>query len=259
MDILSLIALDTKLDVEQRKVVRPLESLKRTVLRKSGRSFREALARKGSVNIIAEIKKASPSKGTFREDFDCGRLAEQYREGGAAAISVVTERKHFLGSFENLDKAKEISQLPVLCKDFILDEYQIYEARAHCADAILLIAALLSTDRLRKMRETAVSLGMDSLVEIHDAEELKSALASGADIIGVNSRNLKDFSVSLDLAISLGREIPNGVVRVAESGINSPGDINALGSAGYNAFLIGESLIRSGNPAALLRELRGES
>ncbi|MEK7774528.1 MAG: indole-3-glycerol phosphate synthase TrpC [Candidatus Zixiibacteriota bacterium] len=259
MDILSLIALDTKLDVEQRKVVRPLESLKRVVLPKSGRSFRDALTRKGSINIIAEIKKASPSKGIFREDFDCGRLAQHYREGGAAAISVLTERKHFLGSFENLEKAKSISQLPVLCKDFILDEYQIYEARAHGADAVLLIAALLSTDRLRKMRETAVSLGMDSLVEIHDTEELKSALASGADIIGVNSRNLKDFSVSLDLVINLGKGIPDGVVRVAESGISSRENIIALTDAGYNAFLIGESLILSDNPAALLRELRGES
>ena len=258
MDILSRIALDTKLDVEQRKIVRPLESLKRSVTSKTDRSFRDAISQENRVNVIAEIKKASPSKGVFREDFDCGCLAEQYRLGGAAAISVLTERKYFLGSFENLEMARKLSGLPVLCKDFMVDGYQIWEARGHGADAVLLIAALLSTDRLRSMRHLATSLGMDSLVEVHDEDELASALAAGADIIGVNCRNLKDFSVSQKLAVTLGRMIPEGIVRVAESGISSRNDIVALTEAGYSAFLIGESLIRSNNPSTLLRELRGE-
>jgi indole-3-glycerol phosphate synthase len=258
MDILSRIALDTKLDVEQRKIVRPLESLRRSVTPKTDQSFRDAISKNNRVNIIAEIKRASPSKGVFREDFDCRKLAEQYRLGGAAAISVLTERKHFLGSYENLEIAKKLSGLPVLCKDFMLDEYQIWEARGHGANAVLLIAALLSTERLRQMTEVARSLFMDCLVEIHDADELRSALAAGADIIGVNCRDLKDFSVSLQLAITLGRLIPEGVVRVAESGISSRSDIVTLTDAGYNAFLIGESLIRSDIPATLLGELRGE-
>jgi indole-3-glycerol phosphate synthase len=259
MDILTRIALDTKLNVEQRKVVRPIESLKRSVSPKTDRSFRDAISQRGRVNIIAEIKKASPSKGIFRENFDCVYFAEQYKLGGAAAISVLTERKHFLGSFENLERAKEISGLPTLCKDFILDEYQIWEARAHGADAVLLIAALLSPERLRVLKDVAKSLSMDCLVEIHDEAELRNALAADADIIGVNSRNLRDFTVSQKIAVDLGQLIPDGIVRVAESGISSGSDIVLLTEAGYDAFLIGESLIRSDNPSALLLELQGAS
>jgi len=221
------------------------------------RGFKEGLQQASKLRpaIIAELKKGSPSKGLIREPFHVGALATQLANGGAAALSVLTEERYFLGSLNNLVEASAATELPCLRKDFIVDQFQILEARAHRADAILLIAAGLSQPELEFLHSRARESGLDVLVEIHDQVELDRALDIGADIIGVNSRNLKTFEVSLDTALQLANRIPDNVVRVAESGIHDAQDIAMLRSAGFDAFLIGESLMRAGNPGEMLRKL----
>jgi indole-3-glycerol phosphate synthase len=205
--------------------------------------------------VIAEIKKASPSKGVLAQEFHPAGIARVYQAGGAAALSVLTDEKHFQGSLSDLESAREAVQLPVLRKDFTIDPYHVHQAAAHGADAILLIAAILSEREMRDLRELADRYRMEALVEVHDAEELQPALASGARIIGVNNRNLHTFEVSLDTSLRLSDKIPAGVVRVAESGIHSSADVQQLSSAGYQAFLVGEHLMKSGDPAGALRAL----
>jgi indole-3-glycerol phosphate synthase len=205
--------------------------------------------------IIAEIKKASPSKGVFTEAFDPAAIARAYEQGGASALSVLTDEKYFRGSLSNLESARAAVNLPALRKDFTIDAYHVHEAAAHGADAILLIAAILSERQLRDFREMAERYSMAALVEVHDEEELKPAIASGARMIGVNNRNLHTFEVSLDTSLRLAEKIPAGVIRVAESGINTAEHIGQLRAAGYQAFLIGEHLMKSGDPAAALRAL----
>ncbi len=209
--------------------------------------------------IIAEIKKASPSKGLIRGDFNPEWLARRYRAGGAAALSVLTDEPFFQGSLRNLELASEATPLPCLRKDFMVDEYQIVEARAHRADAILLIAAALANDELKRFAQAAHALSLDVLVEVHTADELDRVLdalgESGADAIGVNNRDLKTFEVSLETSLALVERIPAGVVRVAESGISDAADIAKLREAGFDAFLIGESLMRQPDPGAALAEL----
>jgi indole-3-glycerol phosphate synthase len=205
--------------------------------------------------IIAELKKASPSKGVLIAEFDPASMSRSYEEGGAAALSVLTDEKHFLGSLSDLESARAAVRLPVLRKDFTIDAYHVQQAAAHGADAILLIAAILSERQMRDFRELAERYRMAALVEVHDAEELGSAIASGARLIGVNNRNLHTFEVNLETALRLAEKIPAGVVRVAESGIHSPADIKRLRAAGYQAFLVGEHLMKSGNPAGALRAL----
>lgn len=221
---------------------------------KHTRPFAQTLTAPG-ISIIAEIKKASPSKGLLQREFHPARIARLYEEGGAACLSVLTDRRYFQGSLQDLEAARAAVNLPVLRKDFTIDRLQIFEAAAHGADAILLIAAALDTQHLTHFRELAESLNMAVLVEVHDSEELQKAINSGAKIIGVNNRNLETFEVSLDTSIRLSLQMPSNVIRVSESGIFTRADIGMLRKAGYDAFLVGESLMKSPVPAAALREL----
>ena len=205
--------------------------------------------------IIAEIKQASPSKGLLVADFDPSRIALAYQAGGAAALSVLTDERHFQGSLADLQAARAAVRLPVLRKDFTIDRAQIVEAAAAGADAILLIAAILSEQELHDFRELAESYKMTALVEVHDGYELTAAVASGARVIGVNNRDLRTFQVSLDTALRLAERMPKGAIKVAESGIHTPDDIRRLRQAGFDAFLVGEHLMRSGDPAEALRAL----
>ncbi len=206
-------------------------------------------------SVIAEVKKASPSKGVLLEDFDPVSIAQAYQLGGAAALSVLTDKKHFKGSLADLESARAAVNLPVLRKDFTIDGYHVHQAAAHGADAILLIAAILTERQMRDFRELAESYRMSALVEVHDEEELRAAIASGARIIGVNNRNLHTFKVDLSVSLRLVEKIPDVVVKVTESGIQSAGDLRRLHAAGYQAFLVGEYLMKSGDPAQALRAL----
>ncbi len=205
--------------------------------------------------IIAEIKKASPSAGTIRKELDAVKIARDYQDSGAAAISVLTEVQHFHGGLEILATLRWNTALPLLRKDFIVDPYQILEARHAGADAVLLIAALIDASTLQNLRREAERLGMDALVEVHDEPELVKALDAGATMIGVNSRDLRTFEVSLDVAIQIAKLFPKGVLAVAESGIHTAEDIRKLAEAGYRGFLVGEQLMRSSSPGAALSEL----
>ncbi|PWT96911.1 MAG: indole-3-glycerol phosphate synthase TrpC [Terriglobia bacterium] len=205
--------------------------------------------------IIAEIKKASPSKGLLAADFDPVRLAGAYQCGGAAALSVLTDESFFQGSIRDLEAVRRMVTLPVLRKDFTIAPEHVLEAAAHGADAILLIAAILTEREMRRYREMAAGYGMAALVEVHDRRELEAAIGSGSEIIGVNNRDLTTFEVSLETSLRLAEHMPDDVVRVSESGIRDARDIAALGSAGYCAFLVGEHLMKSGDPAAALRQL----
>jgi indole-3-glycerol phosphate synthase len=218
------------------------------------RDFRRALAAQTPA-IIAEIKKASPSKGLLSPDFDPAHLAVEYQAGGAAALSVLTDQAFFQGSLADLAAARGACQLPVLRKDFTLDENHVTEAAAGGADAILLIAAILEARQIRNLAELAAGYGMASLVEVHDERDLAKAIDSGAEIIGVNNRDLNTFDVNLETSLRLAARIPAGVVKVSESGIASAADIERLRDAGYQAFLVGEHLVKSGDPAAALRAL----
>src|SRR4051812_1240137 len=220
------------------------------------RGFRAALARaaEGGPAAIAELKKASPSKGLIRADFSPAMLAKELEHSGAAALSVLTDSDHFQGSLQNLELASQSVAIPCLRKDFIVHPSQMVESRAHRADAILLIVAALSDAELRNLKSAAESEKLDVLCEVHDELELRRALDLGFDLIGVNNRDLKTFTVNLETALRLAPMMPEGIVRVAESGINSAADIQRLHSAGYHAFLIGESLMRADHPGAKLKE-----
>jgi indole-3-glycerol phosphate synthase len=225
------------------------------------RGWAAALRRHGATGpaVIAEIKKASPSKGLIRRDFDVEWLARRYRAGGAAVLSVLTDEPFFQGSLRNLELASAATPLPCLRKDFMVDEYQIVEARAHRADAILLIAAALSDAEMKGLAAAAHDLELDVLVEVHTGGELDRVLDAlgdtGADAIGVNNRNLKTFEVKLETSLELIGRIPANVVRVTESGISMPEDLRRLRSAGFDAFLIGEGLMRQPDPGTALKEL----
>jgi indole-3-glycerol phosphate synthase len=217
------------------------------------RALRDASATRPA--IIAELKKASPSKGTIRGTFHVAALASELAANGATALSVLTEEEHFQGSLDNLCEASAATDLPCLRKDFILDEFQVVEARANRADAILLIAAALSQGDLVFLNDRARDWGLDVLCEVHDAEELARALDVGFDLIGVNSRNLRTFQVDLNTALALAPQIPDTALRVAESGIHNGADLRSLRAAGYQAFLIGESLMRADYPGEALKTL----
>ena len=221
------------------------------------RGFRAALQwrAQSAPAIIAEIKKASPSKGMIRPEFDPRAIALEYAGAGATALSVLTEPQFFLGSLENLQAASETVSLPCLCKDFMIDEFQLLEARAYGADAILLLGSVLEQAELARLFACARSLGLDALCEVHNQAQLAAALAAGCDLIGVNSRDLHTFHVDLETALRLAPAIPADVVKVAESGIHTPADLQRLRQAGYSAFLIGESLMRAPSPGQALRAL----
>jgi indole-3-glycerol phosphate synthase len=218
------------------------------------RDFAAAL-RSRKPAVIAEIKKASPSKGILVEHFNPVELAVKYQRGGAVALSVLTDHDFFKGAMLDLQVARAATTLPVLRKDFTIHEYNVLETASIGADAILLIAAILDEAQLRGFRELAATFGIASLVEVHDAAELEKALRSGAEIIGVNNRDLRTFQVSLDTSLALGEQIPDGVIKVSESGVFNPVDVHRLMDQGFNAFLVGEHLLKSGDPAQALREL----
>jgi len=236
-----------------------LRALERAAADHIPRGFRNRLRRVASdgiaVAVIAELKKASPSKGLIRADFRPSELARELEQAGAAALSVLTDEQFFQGSLDYLRQASASSSLPCLRKDFIVDEFQIMEARAYGADAILLIAAALDQKELASLAEVARSRGLDVLCEAHDEEELQRALDAGCDLIGINSRNLRTFEVNLETAFRLAGKIPAECVRVAESGIQSGADVARLRSAGYEAFLIGESLMKAKRPGEALTRL----
>ncbi len=218
------------------------------------RDFRAALLAHTPA-IIAEIKKASPSRGLLSPDFDPVSTAREYESGGAAALSVLTDAHFFQGTLADLGAARSATTLPALRKDFTLDEYHVVEAAASGADAILLIAAILDAKRIRAFRELAASYGMAALVETHDQAELDIAIDAGADLIGVNNRDLRTFEVKLETSLRLAGRIPAGVVKVAESGIHSAADVKLLQEAGFDAFLVGEHLMTAASPASALRAL----
>lgn len=219
--------------------------------------FKKALDQDG-ISFICEVKKASPSKGLIAPDFPYLDIAMQYEEAGASAISCLTETDYFLGKDEYLKEIAERVSVPVLRKDFTVDEYMIFEAKTLGASAILLICTLLETQRLQYYLEIAHSLGLSALVETHDEAEMVSALDSGADIIGVNNRNLKDFTVDIDTAVRLRSLVPKEKIFVAESGIKTAADVERLYSNGCNAVLIGETLMRSNDKKVMLDKLRGK-
>ena len=231
-----------------------LRSLERAAAAHIPRGFRNQLRRVSNdgIAVITELKKASPSKGLIRADFKPSELARDLEVAGAAALSVLTDEQFFQGSLDYLRQASSSSSLPCLRKDFVVDEFQIVEARANCADAILLIVAALDQKELISLAEIARSHNLDVLCEVHDERELQRALDAGCDLIGVNNRNLRTFEVDLETAFRLAKRIPAGDVRVAESGIQSGADLARLRSAGYDAFLIGESLMRAERPGEAL-------
>lgn len=251
----------TRATVAASKSHTPLAELEHRAVLHRPRGWAAALRRHAAKGpaIIAEIKKASPSKGLIRADFDVEWLARRYRAGGAAALSVLTDEPYFQGSLRNLELASGSTPLPCLRKDFIVDEYQIVEARAHRADAILLIAAALTGAELRHFAQVANGFSLDVLVEVHTAGELDRTLEAlapaGADAIGVNNRDLRTFEVTQETSLALVEQIPAGPVRVTESGISTLQDIARLRNAGFDAFLIGESLMRQADPGAALAEL----
>lgn len=237
----------------------PLDVLERRATNAAprGHRFETDLGRPGSWNVIAECKRRSPSRGVMAFDYDPVRIASAYEQGGAAAISVLTEPTFFDGALEHLMAVRAAVDLPILRKDFIVTEYQVVEARAAGADAVLLIVGALSQTRLVALQQYAWSLGLAALVEVHDVEEMRRAIDSGARIIGVNNRNLRTLAVDMHASHSLAAMLPSGVIGVSESGLRTHDDLERLRREGYGAFLIGERFMTAPDPAAALRELMG--
>jgi indole-3-glycerol phosphate synthase len=246
-------------EVARAKVVHPFAEVD-AAARAAGptRPFAEALRRPpgAPVRVLAEIKRASPSAGAIRKDADPAEIAAEYAEVCAAALSVLTDQQFFDGELSFLARVRERVALPLLRKDFLVDGYQIAEARAAGADAILLIVAALAEPELHELLATAASYGLDALVEVHDAHEADLAIAAGATLLGVNHRDLRTFSIDMTLTAQIAPRVPAGTILVGESGIRTPADVRALGAAGAHAVLVGEHLMRAVSPGAALRALR---
>lgn len=254
-DILEKITNQTKEDLAKRKrniTSRELESL--PGYEKKRIDFASALDKEGSVSIIAEIKKASPSKGIIREDFDPVAIAEQYMENGASAISVLTDEPFFKGSLKYLERVSEISSIPLLRKDFVIDPYQVKEARAYGADAVLLIVTMYKGSQLSELLAAAKECGLTALVECYHEEETDSINWDEIEIVGVNNRNLTTFEVDLHRGVELLNKAPDGVVRVSESGIHKPDDLNVLFENGIHSALIGEHFMRQPDIGMALKD-----
>jgi indole-3-glycerol phosphate synthase len=246
---------DTWAALERRKGERPLSELEREVdFHREGRPFAEALARPGT-SLIAEHKRRSPSAGDIRADSTCAEIVRAYERGGAAAVSVLTEEANFGGSVEDLREAREATELPILRKDFTVDPYQVYEAKAAGADAVLLVMGTLPPRELGMLHGLARDLGLDALVEIASEEELEAALEADADVIGINNRDLDDLSVDVRRTFELLADVPAGKTVVSESGISNRSQVEELEQVGVDAVLIGESLMRAPDPEAAVREL----
>jgi indole-3-glycerol phosphate synthase len=258
---LDKILAETRRTVAVQKELVPLAALERRAFEHHPRGFVRSLkeAAKRGPAILAELKKASPSKGLIRPDFEVVPLAQLLEAGGAAALSVLTDEPFFQGSLRNLEKASAATQLPCLRKDFIVDEYQIVEARAHRADAILLIVAALTDAELKAFTKAAHRERLDVLCEVHSGEELERVLDLDVNAIGVNNRNLRTFEVSLEISLNLSARLPKEKIHVAESGLHSGTDLMLLREAGFDAFLIGESLMRQPDPGAALNSLLAQT
>lgn len=258
--ILDDIAAAARKRVEKEKSVLSLSDIKKTALELPAGDFRfEKALKKADIAFICEVKKASPSKGIIAEGFDYLKIAREYEAAGADAISVLTEPDFFCGSDLYLTEIKQVVGIPLLRKDFIIDEYQLYQAKVIGADAVLLISTLLNTGTIRYYLDICGNLGLSALVEAHTENEVKSAIAAGAKIIGVNNRDLKTFEVDFNICTSLRAIVPKEILFVAESGIKNANDIEILRQANVDAVLIGETLMRASDKKAMLEELKGEN
>jgi indole-3-glycerol phosphate synthase len=247
----------TEADVARRKRETPAAELEaRLGPARRGHPFSEALIDEG-ISLIAEMKRASPSRGPIRPGASVAEIVRAYEAGGARAVSVLTEPAHFGGSIDDLAEARAACDLPLLRKDFVIDEYQVLEARAAGADAVLLIVAALGADRLGELMAAASDLDMDSLVEVHDEDEVEIAVETGAEVIGINNRDLHSLEVDLGTTFRLLADVPAGTVVVAESGITDHGHVEELENAGVDAILVGEALMRADDPERAIRELLG--
>jgi indole-3-glycerol phosphate synthase len=260
-DILQRIVARKAEEVAQRRQQLPLSTLQAQLTEASApRGFVEAMRRRlaaGQAAVIAEVKKASPSKGVIREDFDPAQIARSYARGGAACLSVLTDIDFFQGADAYLQQARAACELPVLRKDFIIDPYQVYEARVLGADCILLIAAVLDDAQLQQLAELATGLGMDVLVEVHDAQELERSLPLNLPLVGINNRNLRTFETSLNTTLDLLAAIPAGRIVVTESGIHTAEDVALMRQHAVHSFLVGEAFMRAEEPGEKLAELFG--
>ena len=260
LGVLDAILARTRETVAREKARRPLDARHPDVAGAPAlRPFAAALARPGAIRVIAEHKRRSPSRGAIREDLEPSEVARRYEAAGAAALSVLTDAPFFGGRLAHLAEARSATGLPALRKDFVVDPWQIAEARAAGADAVLLIVAALSDGELRELLGEAAAIGVDALVEVHDGDELERALAAGARLVGVNNRDLRTLAISLETSLALAARIPDAVVAVAESGIKSGADLRRLREAGFDACLVGEHLMAAHDPGAALRQLLEEA
>ena len=260
MDILKEIMAKKAERVAEAKAVMPLDRLRETAIARrrtaASHALSQSLSTRSTINVIAEFKRRSPSKGIIRANADPAAIAMAYQQGGAVAMSVLTEEDYFSGSLADFAAVRDTTTMPLLRKDFVFDEYQVYETAAAGADALLLIVAALTDTQLRDLRRvTEDQFGLDALVEVHDSNELQRARQAGARLIGVNNRDLRSFAVSLETSMMLALEAPNDVLLISESGLHSHDDLLRLREAGYQGFLIGESLMRANDPAAALKRL----
>jgi indole-3-glycerol phosphate synthase len=257
VSVLDRIVESTRQDLEQRRRDRPMAELERELAgREEDRPFSETLARPG-ISLIAEHKRRSPSAGLLREGASVTEVVEAYERGGAAALSILTERHHFGGSLEDLREARHASNLPILRKDFIVDGYQLYESAVSGADAVLLIVAALSPQELARLHREALAIDLDVLVEVHDEEELEAALEVDAHVIGINNRDLTDFSVDVERTYEVLSDVPAGKIVVSESGFSRREQLDDLDRVGVDAALVGETLMRSPDVEAACRALAG--
>ena len=258
-DILKKILHRKNEEIAERSVKVSVSDLREIIVDASpARGFIKSIENKianGEAGVIAEIKKASPSKGILRQDFNPAEIARSYEQHGAACLSVLTDKDFFQGSEAYLQQAREVTRIPVIRKDFIIDPYQVYEARAINADCILLIVAALDDQKLNELLDLAHQLNMDVLMEVHDQEEMERALMTGAKLIGVNNRNLRTFEVSLNNTLDMLSMVPADRILVTESGIHTPGDVKLMRNNNVNAFLVGEAFMRADDPGKKLAEL----
>lgn len=256
MNVLDQICADKAEHIKAKKTQTSLEEIQMVAeAQPPARGFISALNKKSGVTLITEVKKASPSKGVIREDFDPVEIAKIYESSGAACLSVLTDEKYFQGHDDYFVQIRDNVSLPMLRKDFMIDPYQIYESRALGADCVLLIMACLHDTTAKEFYDLSTSLGMDILVEVHDEEEMNRALSLTPKMIGVNNRNLKTLDVDLQTGLDLATKMPDDIFKVAESGINTNAEIQTFTDAGYGAFLVGESLMRQENIGSAVKEL----
>ena len=255
-NVLDKICKDKRVHVKAKKAETSLADIKaRATDSDKPRGFINALKANPGISLISEVKKASPSKGVIREDFDPVAIAQIYEENGASCLSVLTDEPYFQGHDDYFAAIRQAVKLPMLRKDFMIDEYQIYESRALGADCILIIMACLSDDQAKALYDLSIDLGMDVLVEVHDEEELERSILLNPAMVGVNNRNLKTLEVSHDTGLALSQKLPENVLRIAESGIYTSGDLKKFLDHGYAGFLVGESLMREDNIGAAVKKL----